>query len=140
MRSAVLGVQIATSSGAARMRDFLAGYDTSVCYNHHSAKEPDWRNQLWGSNYARLAQVKADVDPDNLFNVYHTPGYIGPEFLNDDDTAAESPTCKRADGPSTALNFYIEYLQAKEDAPILWPLFWLADWYLFRETEKKLNN
>ena len=36
--------------------------------------EADWQHAFWGSNYARLAAVKASYDPDDLFVVHHGVG------------------------------------------------------------------
>ena len=34
----------------------------------------DWRHAFWGSNYARLREVKERYDPDGLFTVHHGVG------------------------------------------------------------------
>jgi len=39
--------------------------------------EPDWQGSFWGSNYSRLAEVKRQVDPDDLFFVHHGVGSEG---------------------------------------------------------------
>ena len=36
--------------------------------------DADWKRAYWGSNYARLAKVKAAYDPDGLFFVHHGVG------------------------------------------------------------------
>jgi len=36
--------------------------------------EPGWQHSYWGSNYARLAEVKKKYDPDGLFFVHHGVG------------------------------------------------------------------
>jgi hypothetical protein len=36
--------------------------------------EPAWKDFFWGSNYARLLDVKDKYDPDGLFFVYHGVG------------------------------------------------------------------
>jgi len=36
--------------------------------------QPDWRRAFWGSNYARLASIKAKYDPAGLFFVHHGVG------------------------------------------------------------------
>lgn len=36
--------------------------------------ERDWQKAFWGSNYARLLQVKARYDPEGLFTVHHGVG------------------------------------------------------------------
>jgi FAD/FMN-containing dehydrogenase len=33
--------------------------------------EPGWQESFWGSNYARLLDVKDKYDPDGLFIVHH---------------------------------------------------------------------
>ena len=35
---------------------------------------PDWQQAFWGSNYPKLAEVKAKYDPDGLFFVHHGVG------------------------------------------------------------------
>jgi FAD/FMN-containing dehydrogenase len=41
----------------------------------------DWQTRFWGSNYARLAQVKRQYDPDGLFFIRHG---VGSEAWSDD--------------------------------------------------------
>lgn len=41
----------------------------------------NWRRDFWGSNYPRLADVKAKYDPDGLFTVHHG---VGSEAWSDD--------------------------------------------------------
>ena len=36
--------------------------------------QPHWQDAYWGGNYARLARIKAAVDPDGLFFVHHGVG------------------------------------------------------------------
>jgi FAD/FMN-containing dehydrogenase len=36
--------------------------------------EPDWQQAFWGRHHARLASVKASVDPDGLFFTHHGVG------------------------------------------------------------------
>ena len=43
--------------------------------------EADWQQAHWGTNYARLAAVKAAYDPDDLFIVHHG---VGSERWSDD--------------------------------------------------------
>jgi FAD/FMN-containing dehydrogenase len=38
--------------------------------------EPDHRNAFWGAkNYARLATIKKQVDPNNVLAVWHGVGF-----------------------------------------------------------------
>lgn len=34
----------------------------------------DWKQEFWGTHYARLLRIKRVVDPDNLFRVHHGVG------------------------------------------------------------------
>jgi FAD/FMN-containing dehydrogenase len=43
--------------------------------------EPRWQSSFWGSNYARLAQIKQTYDPEGLFFVHHG---VGSEAWSDD--------------------------------------------------------
>jgi FAD/FMN-containing dehydrogenase len=36
--------------------------------------EPEWQRSFWGPNYARLAAIKQQYDPDGLFFVHHGVG------------------------------------------------------------------
>ena len=36
--------------------------------------EADWQSAFWGTNYARLRQVKDRYDPEGLFFVHHGVG------------------------------------------------------------------
>lgn len=60
------------------VRDYLPNSVTGICYNHHSKNEPAWREAAWGSNLARLEEIKEEVDPDHRFNCWHCVGYTGP--------------------------------------------------------------
>ena len=55
-------------------------FDSGTSKNHHGALEPNWKENLWGSNYERLLEIKKKYDPDMLFNVYKGVGYAGPEI------------------------------------------------------------
>jgi FAD/FMN-containing dehydrogenase len=43
--------------------------------------ERAWKSEFWGSNYARLARIKSEYDPDNLFRVHHGVGSDMPSRL-----------------------------------------------------------
>ncbi len=43
--------------------------------------DADWREDFWGTNYPRLAAIKAKYDPDGLFTVHHG---VGSEAWSDD--------------------------------------------------------
>ena len=49
--------------------------DSGVGFNHAAKNEPNWDHEAWGSNLARLKEIKKKYDPDNLFNCYHCLGY-----------------------------------------------------------------
>lgn len=80
MREALLEIELSNLEAVLKLKRFLSGYETGVCYNHHSPKEPDWEDACFGSNYERLLQNKKKFDPDHRFNVYHGVGYRGPVF------------------------------------------------------------
>lgn len=39
--------------------------------------EPNHQDAFWGSNYARLARIKKQVDPQNVLQVWHGVGFEG---------------------------------------------------------------
>lgn len=80
MREAIFTVETTNPQAAQRVREFLDGYSTSVCYNHHSPEEPNWRDQSWGTHYTLLEAIKKTHDRNHRFNVYHGVGYSGNEF------------------------------------------------------------
>ena len=62
--------------------------------------EADWSRAHWGTNYARLAAVKAAYDPDDLFIVHHG---VGSERWSDDGFARRpglSPAGARPSRPA----------------------------------------
>jgi FAD/FMN-containing dehydrogenase len=50
--------------------------------------EPHWQSSHWGTNYARLRQVKQTYDPDGLFFVRHG---VGSERWSDDGFTRFAP-------------------------------------------------
>lgn len=36
--------------------------------------QPDWQDHFWGSNYARLAELKKKWGPEGIFYAISTPG------------------------------------------------------------------
>lgn len=42
--------------------------------------EPNHRESFWGSNYERLATIKKNVDPENMFTVWQGVGWESQEF------------------------------------------------------------
>ena len=53
-----------------------AGY-----YNYLPAAKEDWQRFFWGSNYERLAAIKARYDPAGLFDKPYTPQRPTPPLL-----------------------------------------------------------
>jgi hypothetical protein len=43
------------------------GMNGAAYLNEASAYEPDWKRTFWGPHYARLLEVKKQVDPENIF-------------------------------------------------------------------------
>jgi hypothetical protein len=48
--------------------------DTGAYVNECDYFQPDWQKAFWGPNYARLADIKRQYDPDDLFVVHHGVG------------------------------------------------------------------
>jgi len=82
LRNGIWNIFTYGDRGAQKVREFIPNSVTGVCYNHHYSLEPDWRNACWGSNYARLYQLKRVYDPKNMFNCWHCVGYQGSEVEN----------------------------------------------------------
>jgi Berberine and berberine like len=51
--------------------------DAGSYVNETDYHQPDWQNSFWGSNYARLLEIKHTYDPGNLFRVHHGVGSEG---------------------------------------------------------------
>jgi hypothetical protein len=51
--------------------------------------EPEWQRAYWGSNYARLPEIKKKYDPGGLFFVHHGVG--SEEWSADGFTRVASP-------------------------------------------------
>ncbi|CAG8975231.1 hypothetical protein HYALB_00011931 [Hymenoscyphus albidus] len=60
----------------------VACIDTNEFVSWGSVTEPNWQTSFWGSNYARLSKIKAQLDPNMTFWV--TPGVDAEraEFVN----------------------------------------------------------
>jgi FAD/FMN-containing dehydrogenase len=43
-------------------------------FNETDYFEENWQQSFWGSNYARLADIKRKYDPNGLFTVHHGVG------------------------------------------------------------------
>ncbi|XP_069106615.1 uncharacterized protein [Argopecten irradians] len=50
------------------VREKLRPYGNGSYRNEGSADSPSWKDDFWGSNYARLEAIKRAVDPDNVFS------------------------------------------------------------------------
>jgi FAD/FMN-containing dehydrogenase len=46
------------------MRPYVSG---AAYVNYCDTELPDWASAYWGANLARLKQIKASLDPDNVF-------------------------------------------------------------------------
>lgn len=56
--------------------------DAGAYVNEASPWEPNWKQVFWGSNYARLEEIKKKVDPTNVF--WCSP-CVGADMLTYDD-------------------------------------------------------
>eukprot|EP00463_Aulacantha_scolymantha_P002443 TRINITY_DN316_c0_g1_i2.p1 TRINITY_DN316_c0_g1~~TRINITY_DN316_c0_g1_i2.p1 ORF type:complete len:176 (-),score=18.17 TRINITY_DN316_c0_g1_i2:341-868(-) len=74
MRQSVFQIETFDETLIQKLRDELP--DSGAGFNHAAKNEPDWENQFWGSNRARLETLKKKWDPDNRFNCWHCVGYI----------------------------------------------------------------
>jgi hypothetical protein len=99
LRKAIWSVFTNDMTAAQKIREFVPNTETGVCYNHHNAWEPDWRNACWGSHYDRLDEIKELYDPNHVLNCWHCVGYVGEEFdishLTEDSTTTTSTGSKR---------------------------------------------
>lgn len=43
--------------------------------NESTGKSPTWKQDFWGSNYARLEQIKKTWDPNNVFMCQQCVGW-----------------------------------------------------------------
>ena len=65
----------AASAVAKSMKEILALVAVPGSYVSESDFfDPQWQRSYWGSNYARLAKVKKQHDPDGVFFVHHGVG------------------------------------------------------------------
>ena len=51
-----------------------AAPDAGSYVNETDYHQPGWQRSFWGSNYARLLEIKHTYDPGNLFRVHHGVG------------------------------------------------------------------
>merc|ERR1712151_1345131 len=42
--------------------------------NEASFYQKDWKTEFWGSSYAKLEDIKREVDPGNMFQCHHCVG------------------------------------------------------------------
>ena len=47
---------------------------TGAYFNECDYFQQNWQQAFWGSNYQRLAEIKARFDPNGLFTVHHGVG------------------------------------------------------------------
>jgi hypothetical protein len=52
----------------------VAAPETGAYVNECDYFQTDWQRAFWGPNYARLAGIKRQYDPDGLFVVHHGVG------------------------------------------------------------------
>ena len=74
MRQSVFQIETFDERLIQKLRDELP--NSGAGFNHAAKNEPDWENQFWGSNRARLESLKKKWDPDNRFNCWHCVGYL----------------------------------------------------------------
>ena len=77
MRRAIWQIETFQEPMIQKLRDVVK--DSGAGFNHASKSEPDWRNQFWGANHARLESLKKIYDPKNRLNCWHCIGYQGPD-------------------------------------------------------------
>jgi hypothetical protein len=57
-----------TAVSQSTLDDADAVFGDTPYYNEMWFLEKDWQHQTWGTNYAKLLEIKGKVDPDNLFS------------------------------------------------------------------------
>lgn len=103
MRKSIYSISTKGSEASDIVRDFIPNDITGVDYNYHNVLEPDWRNACWGSNYARLMQIKKDYDSGNILNCWHCVGFLGVEIP---ERTTLSPTSTSTKAPSMTPTSY----------------------------------
>jgi Berberine and berberine like len=78
---------VAISQAAAEL--FKVAPDAGAYVAESSFFEPEWQRAYWGSNYARLLEIKKKYDPGGLFFVHHGVG--SEEWSADGFTRVASP-------------------------------------------------
>jgi FAD/FMN-containing dehydrogenase len=77
--------------------------ESGAYINEAAPGEPKWKEKFWGTNYARLEQIKKKVDPKNVF--WCSP-CVGADMLSyDDERICKNPAYpQKGESPQTYAN------------------------------------
>ncbi|KAJ7664310.1 hypothetical protein B0H17DRAFT_952096 [Mycena rosella] len=74
--AAPVDAERAAYNGTSGAADYLRAITPDAAYqNEADVHEPNHEVSFWGSNYARLLQIKKKYDPENVLTCWHCVGY-----------------------------------------------------------------
>jgi hypothetical protein len=80
-----------------------------------SVRNPNWKNDFWGSNYARLSQIKTKYDPNGVFWV--TPGINADEYSVVNGRVCKVPSTDPSFAPANDNTNYAQPSTEQNNSP-----------------------